>query len=307
MVLKYGPSDNNISTMMISDDGLMELDPFLLFTSAIRSNQTKEKYQRRLDIFFDFIALPKGSLKERCVIFIKNSKENPTYYPLNSVFRFIMYQKERLQKKEIVVSTIHNYLKPIKLLCEMNDIHVKWKKITIGLPKERRYAEDRAPTIEEIQKLIEYPDRRIKTIISTMISSGIRLGAWEDLKWKHIQPIEKNRKITVCKLFADGAYDGNDIFRCLADSGIHPCIKVRKNARVRLKTNHIIRNLSVLAQRNDLQRWKDSISYGRRWIAETVFSSIKRTFGEYVYSVKFKNMIQEMMLKASLYNKIISI
>ena len=30
-------------------------------------------------------------------------------------------------------------------------------------------------------------------------------------------------------------------------------------------------------------------------------------FGEYVYSVRLKNMIQEMMLKASLYNKMISI
>jgi hypothetical protein len=41
---------------------------------------------------------------------------------------------------------------------------------------------------------------------------------------------------------------------------------------------------------------------------KTVFSSIKRMFGrEYVYSVRLKNMIQEMMLKASLYNKIISI
>ena len=37
------------------------------------------------------------------------------------------------------------------------------------------------------------------------------------------------------KLFADGAYDGNDIFRYLADNGILPCIKVRKNAKVRLK------------------------------------------------------------------------
>jgi hypothetical protein len=45
--------------------------------------------------------------------------------------------------------------------------------------------------------------------------------------------------------------------------------------------------------------------HGQRWIAETVFSSIKRMFGEYVYSVRLKNMIQEMMLKASLYNKII--
>ncbi len=39
---------------------------------------------------------------------------------------------------------------------------------------------------------------------------------------------------------------------------------------------------------------------------ETVFSSIKRMFGEYVYSVRQNNMIQEMVLKASLYNKMIS-
>jgi len=51
-----------------------------------------------------------------------------------------------------------------------------------------------------------------------------------------------------------------------------------------------------------------SVIYGKkRWIAKTKFSSIKRMFREYVYSVKFKYMIQEMMLKASLYNKIISI
>jgi hypothetical protein len=109
------------------------------------------------------------------------------------------------------------------------------------------------------------------------------------------------------KLFGDGAYEGNEIFRSLTENGILPYIKVRKNARVRWKKGNILRNLSVLAQRNDLQKWKDSVSYGQRWIVETVFSSIKRMFGEYVYSVRLKNMIQEMMLKASLYNKIISI
>ena len=51
-----------------------------------------------------------------------------------------------------------------------------------------------------------------------------------------------------------------------------------------------------------------SVIYGKRWrIAKTKFSSIKRMFREYAYYVKFKNIIQEMMLKASLYNKIISI
>ena len=93
-----------------------------------------------------------------------------------------------------------------------------------------------------------------------------------------------------------------------ADNGILPCIKVRKNAKVRWKKGNILRNLSVLAQKNDLQKWKDSLVYGQRWIAETVFSCIKRMFDrEYVYSVRLKNMIQEMMLKASLYNKMISI
>src|SRR4051812_45685612 len=97
------------------------------------------------------------------------------------------------------------------------------------------------------------------------------------------------------------------MFLDVEDNGIMPCIKVRKNAKVRGKKGDILRNLSVLVQRNNLQKWKDSVSYGKRWIIETVFSCIKRTFGEYVYSINFKNMIQEMMLKASLYNKMISV
>jgi len=66
--------------------------------------------------------------------------------------------------------------------------------------------------------------------------------------------------------------------------------------------------MRYMSQKYDLQRWwKDNIvSYGNRWISETVFSCIKGTFAEYVYSIKSKNMIQGMMLKASLYNKLIS-
>jgi len=56
------------------------------------------------------------------------------------------------------------------------------------------------------------------------------------------------------------------------------CIKVKKNARIRWKTGNIIRKLSVIFQKKDLQKWKDSIvSYRQRWIVvETVFSTIKR-------------------------------
>ena len=58
----------------------------------------------------------------------------------------------------------------------MNDINLNGVKITKGLPKVRYYSDDRAPTLEETRNLIEYPDRRIKSIIYAMISSGIRIG-----------------------------------------------------------------------------------------------------------------------------------
>jgi integrase len=108
--------------------------------------------------------------------------------------------KERVQRKEITAATAINYVKTIKLFCEMNDILLPWKRITRGLPKARRYADDRAPTIEEVRKIIEYPDRRIKAIVLTMVSSGIRLGAWDHLKWKHIIPTEREGKVIAAKI-----------------------------------------------------------------------------------------------------------
>jgi hypothetical protein len=34
----------------------------------------------------------------------------------------------------------------------------------------------------------------------------------------------------------------------------------------------------------------------------TVFSSIKRIYGEFASAIKFQNMVKEMILKVSLYN-----
>jgi hypothetical protein len=43
--------------------------------------------------------------------------------------------------------------------------------------------------------MFEYPDRRINPLVYTMVSSGIRVGAWDYLRWKDIQPIEKDGDI----------------------------------------------------------------------------------------------------------------
>ncbi len=84
---------------------------------------------------------------------------------------------------------------------------------------------------------------------------------------------------------------------------IIPVIKVRRNSSVKSNAKCIPRKLSVIQQLDDLKRWKKRHGYGMRWMAkESAFSSIKRTFGEHMSSVKWNNIVNELMLKASIYN-----
>lgn len=108
-----------------------------------------------------------------------------------------------------------------------------------------------------------------------------------------------NNKIE--SVLADGSYDTNKNFKHLQEHRIIPGIKVRSNSIISFRNNKL-RNKEVRLQTKDYLKWKKKRKYGHRWIAETVFSSIKRTFGEYVSSIKFQNMIKEMMIKVSLYN-----
>ena len=116
-----------------------------------------------------------------------------------------------------------------------------------------------------------------------------------------IDDITINQNKVIDTAIMDGSYDSNKNFQLLSFKGIQSAIKVRKNSRCK-KTNHYLRNKNVQLQKTNMKQWKDSVSYGQRWIVETVFSCIKRMFGEYVTAIRFENMIKEIILKASLYN-----
>ena len=138
-------------------------------------------------MFLDYLKL-EGPLEKQARQFLSKAKNDPQWAEENFM-QFIGFQIERVKRGEISESTISNYYKATNLFCEMNNLILNWKRIRRGLPLGREASNDRAPTIEEIQKLVEYPDRRIKAIIYTMVSSGIGLGAWGYLRWKHVTPM----------------------------------------------------------------------------------------------------------------------
>ncbi|WP_042685458.1 tyrosine-type recombinase/integrase [Candidatus Nitrosotenuis chungbukensis] len=176
-----------------------ESEPMGMFLYALKSPVSKQRYQKRLENFFDFLEL-QGSTEDKAKTLILQINEHGLTWLTAKTMNYLNYHKERAERGEISDATVRNYYKPLKLFLEMNDVILQWKKITRGLPRGRRYASDRAPTIDEIQKLVEYPDRRIRAIVFTMCSSGIRLGAWDYLKWKDITPISQNDKIIAAKI-----------------------------------------------------------------------------------------------------------
>jgi hypothetical protein len=190
-----------------NDEEEEDTDPYSMFVYAIRSPYTKESYFRRLRRFFESTNLAKGlTFEERCNIFAYKGRKD-SKWAFNNILRFLQTQKQRVERKEITAGTLRNYVKTIKMFCEVTDVVIAWKKITRGLPRGKRYADDRAPTTEEIRKIIEYPDRRIKPLVYTMASSGIRVGAWDHLRWDHVLPIIKAGKLVAAKIVV---YAGQD-------------------------------------------------------------------------------------------------
>lgn len=174
---------------------------------SVRSPTTKKQYPRRLKQFFDFIGgLSGDTVEEQALAFLAQAKREPEYWVEDSILLFVNHQKDRvLITKEIAAGTLYNFYQPIAIFCKRHKHSlppIDWDMLSESLPKAKRAANDRVPTVEEIKKLVEYTDRAIRPIVYTMCSSGIRVSSWDYLKWKHVTPIEneKGDEILAAKL-----------------------------------------------------------------------------------------------------------
>jgi hypothetical protein len=178
---------------------VFEVEPLTEFFDAIHSPVTKKKYERNLDFFFVSAGIEGKDLKARAGNFTKMAKED-NQWATQVINQHMRKQKERAERKEISEATVPNFLKPIKLFCDMNDILLNWKKISKRVPRGRSFGQDRTPSLEEVKQILAYPDRRIRPVALTMLSSGVRLGAFDYLDWGHIEPVKKSGQIVAAKI-----------------------------------------------------------------------------------------------------------
>ncbi|HEY9399062.1 MAG TPA: hypothetical protein VIP29_04100 [Nitrososphaeraceae archaeon] len=77
------------------------------------------------------------------------------------IIDFIIFLKEHGKSYPV----IHNYVSAVKAYYQINDVILNVRKISKFLPEYRKVKKDRAYTHEEISRLLEVSDERMRAIV----------------------------------------------------------------------------------------------------------------------------------------------
>jgi Transposase DDE domain len=186
--------------------------------------------------------------------------------------------------------------KPITLIVDASGLTISKKGDYI----EEKWVREK----KEFIKLHIAVDEKSKKVVSFKITKG----NVHDTKKFGLLIKEAAEKYDIDKVHADKAYDNRKNFDLLDEINIEPSIIIRKNASTKSKEGCQLRRDEVfLIKKLGFEGWKQLKDAGRRWIAEIVFSSIKRVLGEDLLSKKFSAQKVEAGLKVMLYNQFMNL
>jgi site-specific recombinase XerD len=149
-----------------------------LFLESIRSKETKSNYELLFNKYVEFV--------DTVDLFFGN---DPKLIE-SKIIEFILH----LKNKGKSYSAISNYVAPIKAFYKLNDFVLNDRKISRFMPEQMKRKKDRGYTHQEISKLLEIADERMRVVILVLASSGIRLGALPLIRLKNL---EDNKILTI--------------------------------------------------------------------------------------------------------------
>ena len=150
---------------------LDQKDVFVLFEESIKSEATKIIYKSNLKKYFDFI---NNGFQEKDPRVIEDK-----------IIEYIISMKQ-LKKSYF---SIRNHISPVLAFYKINDIVLNVNKIVRYIPAKKRANRDRAYTHEEIHRLLETVDVRMRTVILLLASTGMRVGAIPLLRVRNLEKV----------------------------------------------------------------------------------------------------------------------
>ena len=167
------------------------------FANAIDSPYTEKTYKNSLKLYLQYHNF--------------NDYDSLLQIDKETTFRmirdFIVFQRKMKQRSH---SRINIHLAAIRLFYCVNRYEgIDWFTLARFKGKERkRMVNDRSYTRQEISKLLEFADLRMKVAILMMVSTGIRVGGLASIKMKDLEYIEQYKlyRIFVYSEYNDDTY-----------------------------------------------------------------------------------------------------
>ena len=92
-----------------------------------------------------------------------------------------------LKEKGLSHSAIRNYVFCVISFLQDKRRCLKHSKISRFMPEWKKMKKDRAYEHEEIQRLLNIADERMRAVILLMASTGMRIGAITDLRLRNVE------------------------------------------------------------------------------------------------------------------------
>lgn len=94
------------------------LSSYSKFKIALKSKEVQRQYPNLLEKFLDFCKFEGLDVEQKAINFSCFAKSRSQEEVEDLLIRFILFQKERIDKKEITSGTLRNYVKAIKLFTD---------------------------------------------------------------------------------------------------------------------------------------------------------------------------------------------
>ncbi len=112
----------------------------------------------------------------------------------NEIIEFIIRSKENGMKR----AAISNYTCSVISFCKINDVMLNTTKINKFMPFPVKSKKTFAYTHEQIQKILDIADERMRAVVLILSSTGIRIGALPDLSVGSLEEVN---------------YQGHDLYK----------------------------------------------------------------------------------------------
>ncbi len=164
--------------------------------SGMESSEIGCESLKRLDASFKLAPDTRKNyifaVKHYCV-FAKKTPDEVVRHARSSPRKFEDSFIEFVQEKgkDSSPSTLAFHRDSLRRFLEVNRVGgVDWKHVSEFLPPQKKSGQDRAPTAEEVRRILDVASLRMKCLVLYLCSSGARIGSLAYLRWRDVQEVE---------------------------------------------------------------------------------------------------------------------